>query len=495
MTPSPPTTRDITLQDIVRATWRHRLRWAATVVVVFGAAVVYAVKTPRTWEASQAIVVRDDSTGAQGTPGGVRREEDVKNRQQTLAELLVSRAVLERALKRAGPEGLGEETASWPTEEDVAGLRDAAALAPPKGSEFGKTDLFYLRVKDRDQHRALRMTDAIYQELQGAFCDLRAGVAKSAIVELSDTVTQAEGSLAQATLQLSEIEKQVGVDLAVLRVLHQSPGADTTLHRALTGTMEDLRQCRAAEQKHATMLDLLNKAKEDPLLLMAAPQDVLEYHPGLASLVEGLTKSRLQTAARAAKLTPEHPEMQAALREEAGIRDDIRRQLAVVIEGASAARALCAARRTALESHEAGLNERLKRLTDARASYSNLVAQVEQRRTLFDDAQRRLGQAKATLAAASTHSLLTRVEAADGGLGPVGPSRAKIALGGLFGGALAGFGVVLLTARVDRGDETRRLKAPRSRSRPPTPRCRKGPENGHVRVRPSGPPVSNRFDT
>ncbi len=495
MVSSPRTTREITLQDIVRTTWRHRLRWAATVVAVFGAAVFYAVKTPRTWEAAQAIVVRDDAAGAPGASGGVRREEDVKNRQQTLGELLVSHAVLERALKRAGPEGRGVPAASWPTEENIADLRDAASLVPPKGSEFGKTDLFYLRVKDRDRDRALRMTEAVYQELQESFCDLRAGVARSAIVELTDAAAQAEGELARATAQLAEIEKRVGVDLAVLRVLHQSPTADTTLYRSLTSIMDDLRQCRAAEQKHATMADLLNKAKGDPLLLLAAPQEVLEYHPGLASLVEGLTRSRLQVAARAAKLTEEHPEMQAALREEAGIREDIRRQLAVVIEGVSAARALCSARRTALESQQAELNERLKRITDARAGYSNLIAQVEQRRTLLDDAQRRLGQAKATLAAASANSLLTRVEAADGGLEPVGPSHAKIALAGLVGGVLAGFGVVLLTARVDGGDDARRPKFSRSRMRPPTPHCRKVPENGRARVRPGGPPVSNRFKT
>ena len=93
------------------------------------------------------------------------------------------------------------------------------------------------------------------------------------------------------------------------------------------------------------MLTMLKQAKNDPTLLLAAPKELLECHPGLDRLIQGLSESRLRSFAQASMLTPEHPLMRAAMREEAGIRDGIRQELAVAIEGVSAAQKLSAARR------------------------------------------------------------------------------------------------------------------------------------------------------
>ena len=145
--------------------------------------------------------------------------------------------------------------------------------------------------------------------------------------------------------------------------------------------------------------------------------------------------------------------MAAIRREEANIRDGIRQELSTAIQGVSVAIELAATRRATLEKQVNELNQRLGRLTDIRAEYSNLAVQVEQRRSLVEESQRNLAQARAACAAATASSLLSRVDSPDGGLRPVSPSRAVTCLVGLLASVMAGFGVVLLTAPVGRRED------------------------------------------
>ena len=127
--------------------------------------------------------------------------------------------------------------------------------------EFGKTAVFYLKVKDRDRDRALQLTEAIYAELGKAFGQLRATMAQSAISELKESVTLTEANLAQATRRLAEIEKEAGVDLVALRMLHQSPAGDVPIYHTLASGLEELRQTRAEQAQQATLLAMLQKAE------------------------------------------------------------------------------------------------------------------------------------------------------------------------------------------------------------------------------------------
>ena len=81
------------------------------------------------------------------------------------------------------------------------------------------------------------------------------------------------------------------------------------------------------------------------------------------------------------------------------------------------------------------------------------MVQVEQRRSLVEESQRNLAQARAANAAATASSLLSRVDSPDGGLRPVSPSLAVTGLVGLLASVMAGFGVVLLTAPVGRRED------------------------------------------
>ena len=443
----------VTFSDLLQTLWRYRTRCIVTALIVLGLAAAYAIAGPRTWVGSQAVIVRDDAATQFSAIGRMRSDEEIKNTQETLQEILQSCSLLKSVLRQVGPPASDVSTGPWPSDEAVAALRSAVSLAPPKGVEFGKSTVFYLKVKDRDRDRAVQLTEALYTELGRVLGELRATMAQSTITELQESVALTETNLTQATHRLAEIEKEVGVDLVALRVLNQSPTGDASVFRSLTGGLEELRATRAKETQYATMLNMLNEAKSNPTLLLAAPKELLECHPGLDRLIQGLSESRLRSFAEASKLTPEHPIMRAAIREESGIREGIRQELGVAIEGVSAAQKLAAARRKALEIQVDDLNQRLHRLTNVRAEYANLVAQVEQRRTLVEESHRNLAQARAACAAATTSSLLNRVDVPDGGLRPVGASRAMIGLGGLLGGLVAGCGMVFLTAPISRRKE------------------------------------------
>lgn len=443
-------TSDPTIGDVVRTLWRYRLRCGATAVAVAGLVVAFVMLSSRTWEASQAILIRNEASANLDSPGRFRLDDEMKAAQETVLELALSRTVLRNALCKIGPAADCEAPESWPTEEAVEDLRSAISIDPPRGAEFGKTEIFYLKTRQKDRELAVKLVEAVFDELQTAFGHLRAASAESARLELTKTVALAQEDLAQATGQLARIENEAGVDLIALRMLHTSPTGESDLYRTLVNSLDELRQAETAENTNGVLLELVEQAKKDPAKLLAAPPELLALDPVLARLSQGLSESILRAAHLSSTMTEEHPLLVAASHEVANVRQDIFRELDAATEGVKAAALLAAARRETLQSRVDQLRARVDRLTQLRAEYSQLAAQVEHRRTLLEEAQSKLGQVCAAEAAATASSLLTRVDRPDGGTHPVGPSRAMLVLLGLVGGLVAGAGVVFLTAPIDR---------------------------------------------
>ncbi|MCH8924349.1 MAG: hypothetical protein IIA67_14515, partial [Planctomycetes bacterium] len=86
-------------------------------------------------------------------PGKFRLDNELKVTLETILEIARSRGVLEPALGEVGPPAdyRVKKNHPFPNAEDVADLRDAVKLTPPKVSEFGTTEVFYLQVKDRSR--------------------------------------------------------------------------------------------------------------------------------------------------------------------------------------------------------------------------------------------------------------------------------------------------------------------------------------------------------
>ncbi len=125
--------------------------------------------------------------------------------------------------------------------------------------------------------------------------------------------------------------------------------------------------------------------------------------------------------------------------------ETLHRELAIARRGIEADLRVLADRRTLLQSQLAKTNARLANLAAVRATYANEVAETNSRAALLGRAEQNLAEARATRASAKAASLISRIDTPDAGIRPVGPSRAVIVLCGVFGGLLAGFGILFLS--------------------------------------------------
>ncbi|HEX3725054.1 MAG TPA: Wzz/FepE/Etk N-terminal domain-containing protein, partial [Pirellulales bacterium] len=128
--------------DVIRTITKHPLRLIVPVVGFVLLAVVYSGLRQPTWEAAQALVVRDEAGDRLTRPGQFAHTDEMKTSQETIMELVKSRTVLSRALVDVGPPADRDPALTWPSEGDVESLQGRVKLTPPKGAEFGKTEVF-----------------------------------------------------------------------------------------------------------------------------------------------------------------------------------------------------------------------------------------------------------------------------------------------------------------------------------------------------------------
>ncbi len=433
--------------NLVETCRKHWLRLIVPACFVAGATLVYVAVRPNTWEASQALIVRDEAASGSARPGRTSRVEEIKSIQETLLELSKSRSVLSAALSEVGAPAECSDPAAWPTAKDVEGVQDAVKLSPPKGAEFGKTEVFYLKVQSADRERAIRLTSAVYRQLQARLEDLLAAQAKSATHELTKTVSLAQADLDRVTRALTVVEERVGSDLAELRVLNEQPSGNSDLHRTATDLDTELRTQRAAKAANEELLKLLTESQVNAGRLMATPSRLLDSQPALRRLKDGLVDAQLHTATLLGTMTEAHPTVLAARANEEEISQHLHAEIAIAIKGVGVDLRLTVERIASLEEQSKSVHQRLGQLASARAEYANLVFATRHRGDILKTAEQELSAARASEAAAHTASLITAVDRPDTGSRPIGPGRTLIALAGLVGGLLTGVGVVFVTAK------------------------------------------------
>ena len=245
---------------------------------------------------------------------------------------------------------------------------------------------------------------------------------------------------------MTALEKQVGSDLPELRSLLDANSSDTSLRRTVSEIENELRQFRGAEKANRQLLALLKEAQADPTRLMAAPNRLLDSQPALRRLKEGLVDAQLRTAALQGRMSAEHPAVISAKEAEAQVAARLHAELSTAIRGLESELTFDANRLEMLENQRNNAAARLTRLAGLRANYTNLLSETTNRAKLLDRAEQNLANARSDGASAKAASLITRVDAPDTGTSPVSPSGSIIVLGGLLGGLLTGFGIVLLTA-------------------------------------------------
>lgn len=428
-----------------RAVREHRGRWLWPAVVVASAVGFYGVIRPNTWEARQALVVRNEAAGNLEGPGKFRGPEDLKVTQETILEIGKSPEVLAAALKRVGPPAGYSDPTAWPTARDVEDFAQDVRFTPPKGAELGKTEVFYAQVKNGNPERAKELAAALSNEMQSRFGDLRNLRAESMIAEMNRSVELAKADLTTSTAKLSEMERSVGGDLAELRNLHELSSGDSDLRQQALAVANELRQAEHAQHNNEELLKVLEAAKSNPDQLLTTPNELLQSQPTLRRLKEGLVDAQLRTAQLSGGLTENHPSYKAAKNAETAVTTDVHNEIDHAIAGLQVEGRLNADRVERLQSKLDGIHDRLAKIAGLRADYSNLVAQVEHSEKLVEEAQRNLTAARAGQTSANSGSLITLLGNPDTGTRPIGMSRAATIVAGVGGGLATGLGVLFLT--------------------------------------------------
>jgi len=435
----------LTPADMLRILRENPRRWIIPTMALTLVAAVFAAVRPRTWEASQALIVRDEAANNAERPGKFKESEQMRIVQETLLEIAKSRGVLSKALVEVGPPNDGQPHETWPTDKSVEALQKAIKLTPPKGAEFGKTEVFYLKVKDGDRKRAIALSEAVWQQLQVRFQELREENAGSRIAELTETVTLAKTDLVRVNSKLADLERHVGSDLAELRILQSSPSGGGELRQKVNSLEIEIRKARDKMKVSQELLQLLRKAQKDPVQLLAAPNSLLASQPTLSLLKSGLVAAQLRTAQLAGIRTSTHPLVRGAKIAEDEIREQLHDELSIAIRGVEAELNLSASQAESFSAQLAATTARLEQLAELRADYSQMIAEVDHDTSVLQQAESELADARASKAAAVTSSLLNRIDTPDAGTSPIGLSGSLIVLMGTVGGAFVGFGLLVLT--------------------------------------------------
>ncbi len=424
---------------------KYPLRWIVPALLIGAGVAAYTLFSTKTWEATQAIVVREEAIGNLTADGEFKDVESMRSAQETVAAVLMSDAVISPALEETGPPALTTRLSKFPAAEDIESARSQIKVKPPNGAEFGKTELFYLQVQSEGKERTLELTRSLCKHLDEQLRLLRMAKSESMVKELSRSVQLAEKDLKQATMKLAAVEREVGSDLGELRILNESAAGDSNLRQTLIELDNELRKARTEQHARTRLLEMLLEARQQPERLVAVPSDMLESLPVLKQLKDGLTAAQLKTANLQAERTSVHPKVTAAIEEEKQIRRQLMLELPGSIQGLFADIEVGQTRVQTVGQQHAKVVARMTTLANLRATYGNLASEVKRREVNLQNAQQKLSTAQASQEAARTSSIITFVDEPVTGANPAGIGR-KVTFGiGIFGGLIVGLGFLVLS--------------------------------------------------
>lgn len=436
------------LFPILVSFWGWRKLWigSAALFTVIGLLYALALKTD-TWVATQGLIVRDEATGTVMRLGRFESQTQMKAAQELVLEIASSPQVVGKALATVGRPAkffglLPGDSAFSPAEIESFG-RSCVSVRAPRGAELGTTEVIYLEVKQKSKERAVLLAAAICDALEAQLQEVRQARADGVIRELQAAFSVSETELQRSTEKLKNIELEAGADLVDLRGLTDSNSGSTN-RLMLDMVRDDRRKCEFELQLHRENLEATQAALQNPELLMQITDRLLESQPTIKKLREGLSDARLRTAQLQGRFSESHPDVLIAKTTEQRFRDNLLRELASSELAILGAIELCENKIAKLNDQENELGKRLNLLADIRADYTNVVSEVKATNEELQQIKRELTQAMAARNAASTSSLITRIDQPLLGDRPVGPGRTTIVGGAMVGGLFFGLGIAFL---------------------------------------------------
>ncbi len=428
----------------------HRLIVSITSICTL-LALGYALLKPAAWTATQGLLVRDEALGDMQRVGRFESTDAMQTAQETILELSRFPSVVRPTLERVGP-GKKQKSA-FPTECDVEALQEAINVSAPGGAQFGRTEMIYLTVKAESPGRAVKLTDAVVDELETQLQGLRRERYVSIISELERTVKLAQDELNRATVEIEEIEANVGTDLVSLRDLTDNQAGEGSLAREFGDLKRELRNAKTDVEKQNNLRQVLLEAYRNPRSIIATPSDLLVTQPSIKRLKDGLIDAQIRTSKLLGVMTPQHPKIKAAKLAEQQIQRQLHNELKTAILGLNSDLKVSRARVARINSQLVSSQGSLLDVGKLRAQYSNLRAEIESKTEFLDKTTMDLARARGNQRASTEVSLLTRVGEPIPSIRPVGPGKKTILLGGFLGGLAIAGGLVFLMEPINLGTQ------------------------------------------
>jgi uncharacterized protein involved in exopolysaccharide biosynthesis len=434
---------------------RHKWLVLVTTAVFTAAAAVAAYFQPDVWEASVKVWVRDQSVGlTKASDFAAERSNRLRTLLVNLREVVYSREVLEQTLlqssgRPSGTSASPRELTPFLDDLDLAKLRDSIGIDTPKGTEFGSAEMFYVRVRDRDRQRALRLVTALFDQLRARFQQLGLEQADDLLRKTNEQVAASQKQLGDAQSKFDQFVKQVGPNLPDLVVMSGGLSIDSELRRAIQRVRELLTPARAElEQRQALLRTVQGVDTESGSF--AIPASFLRDHTSLEQTRQAVVQAQIEFERQQAEITPENPRWKVQQERVANLQNEFRREWSrarVALEQeVSAQKSKVDYLSRELDTQTA----QLTRLTERYVEYDGLRAEVKQRQDALAEAERRRSEALHARATAAQDVLLSVVDKARISAKPVNLRRGAMLGMGAALGLLTGLGLAFLVPSWDR---------------------------------------------
>lgn len=427
----------------IRVLYQFKFLILACVTFCTLGGVIFALMTPKVYQASQPFLVRDEISGQIMKPGRFESLEAMKSAQETIQEITKNPEVLRAALKEVGPTNWFAK-GDFPTYEDIESFRDNVWISAANGSELGKTEVIHLNVRATSRERAHKLIQLIADGVRQQLREVRSRRAASIEAELNAALDTAEDHLQEITDRVVAVELELGEDLGELRSMDSPYSNDGTLRPALARIKTELLTAQSRMAEVQQQLVYFNKITEDQEFLAGVPSELLTQFPALGELKLGLVRTQLELAKTAGKYNSNSPQHQQLCHEIEEIKVQILNEIKVAASTTEAQTDFIHSHVEALTKQQEQIRERLRHLAKLRAPYNNLLEEMKVASEQFRMARSEYSEAVALQNGSEHTDLITQLEEAQVGSNPVSLSRSNVVLGSLGGGMFISLGLVML---------------------------------------------------
>jgi polysaccharide biosynthesis transport protein len=421
--------------------FRNKKIILATAIICSVLSLLYAVQAKKKWLASQTMVLRDDLLGESFKPGRFPSQETLKNAQETLLHIAKKSEVIREALRLTHPEHAAEK--DWPSDDVVDGTRDLISLVAPNGSEFGKTDVVILNVKQNSPASAKKFAQTMAEQIEHHIRIFRSDLLRSMEQELNLQYEQAKVEFEQVAEPVRKLVESTGTDLESLKAFNDTGSGGNEMQRVLENLKSEKRRALTQAQLAEKQLELLAEAKSEPEVAFARNNELMQTQPSLKRLADGLNDAKLTYNNLAGAFLSEHPRLKAAEQAVANTKQQIASEISLIESALQTQLELARDQIAFFANEEEKYESRMLSVNEKRIDFQQLTNDLTQRLEAMGKQQTMLSEIQSLANTADRVSLVAIVGEPELATNPIGLSKSWIVLMGTIGGFFLGLGIAV----------------------------------------------------